>query len=141
MGDLIRLVKKFQKSRDRKVADDLVVRISPMLRLSISLRVPNVMVDDILQETLVGISIGLLGFVAKTEKQFLAYCYRIAKNKVADALRRVSKERQRLYPDNESWEDIAETKPGLSKHEREEFDEVKELLRAVRPPCWDYLSA
>jgi RNA polymerase sigma-70 factor (ECF subfamily) len=99
------------------------------------------MVDDVLQDTLIAIVLGLPRFEGKTDAQFHAYCYRIARNKVVDAFRRLGKESGRIFPDEEFWEHIAEADPPLSKEEREQLREAMDLLAAVRPPCLDLLIA
>ena len=81
MDTLIDLVKRFQRSSDPDeklaLADQVVVRISPDLHLYITLRSQTqnglLEVDDILQESLVGIAVGLEKFVATATNNSLVF--------------------------------------------------------------------
>src|SRR5262245_35973059 len=71
---LINLVKQYQQSRDSsqrlELADRIVVRLSPDLHLFITLRAPTNLVDDVLQDTLITIALGLDTFEGDTDSQF-----------------------------------------------------------------------
>lgn len=148
MDTLIDLVKRFQRSSDPDeklaLADQVVVRLSPDLHLYITLRSQTqnglLEVDDILQESLVGIAVGLEKFVGDSDKQFFGFCYGVCRHKIADALRKHGRISAHEFSGEELWEAIlaSESKEALTPEERV-F--LREMLAEVRPPCLAYLVA
>lgn len=141
MGELINLVKEYQRTHDPVVGDEIVRRISPGLRLRIRLHAPLEMVDDLLQETLIAVMVRIDHFKADTDAQFHGYCYTITRNKIADAFRRQGREPEFQFQGEEFWRAIAETKPALTEAELEQLREIMDFLAEVRPPCLIYLTA
>lgn len=73
------------QTRER-FAEEVVRTIGPILRIYIRSRCPKDLVDDVLQETLVAILKGQSSFAGKKDEQLRAWCIRIARHKLADAL-------------------------------------------------------
>jgi len=140
MGELINLVKEYQRTHDSDVGDKIIRVISPRLRLYLSLRSPKEWLDDLLQDTLVDIFLGLDEFKATADGQFHGYCFTIAHRRLVDALRRRGREPKYVFLEAEMWEAI-EAAGRLTKKEREQLASVMTLLAAVRPPCVLYLLA
>ena len=147
MGELIKLVKRYQKSRDHKerldLADEIVVIVSPPLHLYICLRCPKELVDDVLQETLIAIALRLDTFEGDTDQQFYGFCHIICRNKIVDALRRHTRKKQRELSSEDIWEAVmnSEAEAPMAKEQREILRGAMELLAAVRPPCKLYLES
>jgi RNA polymerase sigma factor (sigma-70 family) len=141
MGELVNLVKDYQNRHDPVVGDRIVGVINPSLRIFLSLHSPKEWLDDILQETLIGIFLGIDRFKGSSDAQFYGYCYIIARRRVVDALRRRGREPKYVSPETEFWEAIAQPEPALSKRQLEQFENLMALLVAVRPPCALYLMA
>lgn len=141
MGVLIKLVKAYQRMHDPAVGDSIVRAISSDLRLFLMGHAPKESVDDLLQETLIGIFLGIQQFKGKTDAQFYGYCYVIARRRVIDLWRRRGREPEFVFPEKEVWEAMMQPEPRLSKEERERLAAVMALLAAVRPPCLPYLVA
>lgn len=140
MGELIKLVKEYQRTHNPNVGDSIVRIINPRLRLYLSLRSPKEWLDDLLQETLIHIFLGLDEFEASTDGQFHAYSFTIAHRRLVDALRRRGREPKYVFLETEMWEAI-EAAGRLTKKQREQLAAVMTLLAAVRPPCVLYLMA
>jgi len=151
MDTLIDLVKRFQRSSDPDeklaLADQIVVRLSPDLHLYITLRsqTPNgsLEVDDILQEALVGIVLGLNKFAGDNDSQFFGFCYDICRKRIVDALRRHGRIHAHEFSGDEPWEAIlaVANNKSLTPEERASLRDAMKLLEAVRPPCVKYLVA
>ena len=147
MDTLIDLVNRFQRSSDPDeklaLADQIVVRLSPDLHLFIAPRVPPNLVDDVLQETLIAVALGLDTFQGHTDKQFYGFCYTRCRNKCVDALRKASVIQKHEFSGEELWSAVLESerKEPLTDEEREMLREALDLLAEVRPPCVDYLVA
>ena len=141
MGELIKLVKEYQRTHDPVVGDTIVRDISPDLRLFLDLHAPKEWVDDLLQETLIDVFLGMPRFKGNTDAQFHGYCYTIARRRVIDALRKRGREPKFVFPVKEAWEAMVQPEPRLTKKEREQLEAKLNLLAKVRPPCVLYLTA
>src|SRR5688572_6836368 len=147
MDALIDLVKQFQKSRDDAVrlelGDRIVVILSPDLHLYITRRAPKKLVDDILQEALIAIALGLDKFDGDTNERFYGFCYGVCFYEVVDALRRDGRINKHEFSSDELWNAVLESerKEPLTPEDRELLREVLDLLEEVRPPCVAYLEA
>jgi RNA polymerase sigma factor (sigma-70 family) len=142
---LIELLNEYKRAKARKkllkLSDAIVTVISPFLHLYISHRVPPAMVDDVLQETLIGIMKSAKKFEGRADAQFYAYCYCICRYKIADALRREGKIRQHEFRGEELWKAVLESASEwpLPETTREKLQVALAKLAAVRPPCLAYL--
>jgi RNA polymerase sigma factor (sigma-70 family) len=151
MDTLIDLVKRFQRSSDPveklALADELVVRLSPDLHLYITLRSQtqngSLEVDDILQEALLGITLGLKKFAGDNDSQFFGFCYDICRKRIVDALRRHGRIHAHEFSGDELWAKIlaVENKLKLTPEQRDKLRDAMNLLEEVRPPCVTYLVA
>ena len=125
-----------------RFAEEIVVRVGPMLRAFLAARCPAAAVDDVLQETLVGVGRGAQRFRGRSDLQFWNWCYRIASHKLADHLRRksarptTSLDLEEIRRAVEAAVEDSPSQPG----NRLDLEEAMNLLRQSKPPCVGYLT-
>ncbi len=125
-----------------RFAEELVVRVGPMLGAFLAAHCPEAAVEDVLQETLIGIGKGAAQCRGTSDRQVWQWCYRVAFNQMATHWRRqgarptVSLELDEVRQAVEAaWED-SPAKPG----DRLDLDGAMQLLARSKPPCVDYLT-
>jgi DNA-directed RNA polymerase specialized sigma24 family protein len=100
MDDLIKLVKTYRLTAgiaDRlRLAEDIIRLIVPDLRVFVFSKISDSTGEDALQEVLKAVVTGMRSFRGGTEKEFWAWSYRIARNKLNDHYR--SKKADRMQP-------------------------------------------
>lgn len=145
MSRLLEWVQAYPRALTRETMNDLAVvilsQVSPPLRAFIRGQLRAGAADEVCQDTWLGIVAGLPRFRGKTEATFRSWCWRIARNQVKDHLRRQARDRLELVDLDSLAEAIAAagTRREISLAERLELDEALALLRAVDPPCVNYL--
>ena len=96
---------------------------------------------DVWQDTAKAILVGLSTFRGRTEKEFLKWCYQIARNKISDSFKN-----NRLDPfPTEELSDLLEasriTKP-FSQEDEVDLKDAMDLLAISHPECrellWDH---
>jgi RNA polymerase sigma factor (sigma-70 family) len=148
MEHLIGLIREYQASvtvkERRRLADTIICAVGPKLDLHVYSGCPLSGVDDVVQNTLIGVAKGLLTFKGKTDKQVWAWCYRIADNKIADELRLRQRAQAEELDESILWKVLAnsfETAP-VPPGVRADLEYALKLLVEVRPPCrnhlWDF---
>jgi len=145
MGDLIKLVKTYRVTAGLaeriRLAEDIFRMIGPDLHLFVFSAVPHHTAEDIYQEVLKAVAVCLKKFQGDTEKEFWAWCYRIARNKLNDHYRDKAANRVQPLPPDELWrmmETTAQEKP-ISPGVRHDLDHIIKLLTAAKPDCSDLL--
>ena len=124
-----------------RFTEEILFRLGPALREFITRHARADLVEDAFQETLIAIARGIERCQARTEGQFRQWCYRIARNKVADQGRKAAP-RTIVSLDLALIEHAVELS---CKDERMQRDEAEELayalglLVAANPPCAVYL--
>ena len=96
---------------------------------------------DALQEVLKAVAVSLQKFKGNDAKEFWAWCYRIARNKLCDHFRDKYSERiQPLPPDElmQMMEATAPVKP-ISPGLKLDLEHIIKLLTANKPDCSDLL--
>jgi RNA polymerase sigma-70 factor (ECF subfamily) len=120
---------------------ELIGLIEGDLRIFIFARVNPTDAKDVFQVVLTEIILNLCKCKGKTFRQFLAWCYQIARNKVADHYRR---NRLDPFPMDELWELVEASKTYLPLTAADEIDlkYALELLEMSHPECreilWDH---
>jgi RNA polymerase sigma factor (sigma-70 family) len=127
-----------------RFAEELVVRVSGAVGNFIGRRVPQQFAEEVQQESLMAIALRLHTFTGKTEAQLWQWCYRVARNKVADCLRKHGGSAAAPL-------EVAEARRALeaeAQHERilpgarQDLEYALALLHAAKPPCvhllWDF---
>jgi DNA-directed RNA polymerase specialized sigma24 family protein len=95
MDELIILVRTYRISAGlaerSRLAEEIFRLIEPDLRLFVFSGVSNDAAQDALQEVLKAVATGMGKFQGGTVKEFWAWCYRIARNKLNDHYRSKAK--------------------------------------------------
>lgn len=145
MDAIIKLARTYRLSTslpDRlQLGDELFRLIEPKLRLYLLSALPPHAAEDALQETLKGIVTGLPSFAGHTPSEFWSWCYRIARNKVADHLRKSSADRALPMPPEEMRRlvDASASHHALSPADRLDLDDAMKLLIEAKPECYEFL--
>ncbi|MDJ0521501.1 MAG: RNA polymerase sigma factor [Planctomycetota bacterium] len=93
-------------------------RLSPALRSKLE-------PDDVAQEALIAIHRGIGGFQGRDDRQFLAWVFKIAENRIRDlADHHGAQKRQPVIPP----QDFSQTSPSTAAARREEVDRVARAL-------------
>jgi RNA polymerase sigma factor (sigma-70 family) len=127
-----------------RFAEEFVIRVSGAVGNFVLRRVPQEFAEDVTQQALTAIALHIHKFKGKTESQLWQWCYRVARNKVADCLRQHGggatapvevEEARRALEAEAQHERIL---PGA----RQDLEYALSLLGAAKPPCvdllWDY---
>src|ERR1700722_7747382 len=95
--DLIKLVRTYRFASGLaeriRLAEEIFRRIEPDLRLFVFSSTSNDSAQSALQEVLKAVAVSLKQFKGDTEKEFWAWCYRIARNKLSNHYRQQYAER------------------------------------------------
>jgi len=97
--------------------------------------------EDVLQETAKAVTESFTKFKGDSEKEFWAWCFRIALNKVNDHLRKKAADRLQPMDPGEVWqlvETSAQNSP-LSAEDRLDLQHALKILAEAKPECLDYL--
>lgn len=91
MERIIPLVRSFQVAPDEKrsvaLGEVIIYEIGPLIKGFVSRRIPTAEREDVLGDVFFAIAEGLEAFRGETDSQFLAWCYRIARNRIVDFYR------------------------------------------------------
>lgn len=145
MAALTELIQRYQKATEFeeriRAADDVLNSVATPLRLYIAARMEKAGVDDICQETLTGLFTSLDGFHGASDSQAWAWCYTIARHKLADHFRKRGRDRLDLVDPEDLWQAIraAAQAASISPEEMDLLEHAMDLLKAAKPPCHDYL--
>jgi RNA polymerase sigma-70 factor (ECF subfamily) len=148
MDDLLKLVRTFRFTTSLSEKQDLAEKIihltAPSLYVRIYASLPTDTAQDVFQETLKAVATSLKGFKGDTRKEFWAWCYRIAKNKLADHFRKQGSDRVfPMAPEDllQMVERNAQDAP-LTSQNRLDLQYAMDLLEAANPECarllWNY---
>ena len=146
MQSLIEQVLEYRESpsleRRQELAEAILGAVYPALRQFILCQCPKEAVEDVLQETLMGLARNLHQFRGDTRQSFWTWCYQTARYKVANHARSRA---ARLVPtDPEDLEAAVEASGEDRPFEPGEWVDLKEtmsMLRRIQPPCHHYLVA
>jgi RNA polymerase sigma factor (sigma-70 family) len=145
MDDLIKLVRTYRLaaglSERLRLAEQIFGLIMPDLRVFVFCHLRQQVAEDALQEVLKAVATGMSRFEGGTTKEFWAWCYRIARNKLNDQYRRQSSERTVSMSPEELWQVIeasAQIAP-LTPQNRLDLEYAMKLLTAAKPECSDLL--
>ena len=87
------------------------------------------------------IATSLNKFQGETEKQFWAWCYRIARNKLSDHYREQYAERAQPVAPDELWRmmEVSAQDAPITAQTRHDLDYAIKLLTAAKPECYQLL--
>ena len=145
MDDLLKLVRTYRVTAGLaervRLAEAIFRLIVPDLRVFVfsALRPPAA--EDALQEVLKAIAVSLKKFQGDTIKEFWAWSYRIARNKLSDHHRREYAERMLPTPPEELWRlmDVSAQDAPITAQTKHDLDYVIQLLTATKPECSELL--
>jgi RNA polymerase sigma factor (sigma-70 family) len=145
MDDLLKLVRTYRVTAalDQRLslADALFRMIVPELRFFVLSSVPQQAADDVLQETLKAIATSLSKFEGRTQSEFWAWCYRIARNKASDYFRKQGADRLHSVSPDELLKMIESGQPrtAIPAQEKLDLEYAVQLLRKANPDCYEFL--
>lgn len=141
--ELVRACRGAAELHERlRFAEEIVVRVGPMLGAFVAGRCPEAATEDVCQEVLIAVAKSVPTFRGKTARQFWGWCYRIASRRVADYLRGpgnrpvVSLDIEEI---RRAVEATAVEQPVFDE-DRERLEAALALLAASKPPCVVYLT-
>lgn len=145
MDQVIKLVKTYRMTTGLaerlRLAEEIFRLIEPDLRFFVFAAIRPDFAEDVLQEVLKAVAIGMNKFAGGSKEEFWAWCYRIARNKLSDQFRRQTADRMQALPENdirELIESSAQASP-LSPADRHDLEYAMQLLAESKPECREYL--
>ncbi len=145
MDDLIKLVRTYRLTAGLaerlRLAEEIFRHIEPDLRLFVFSSLSHDAAQDALQEILKAIATSLQKFQGDTIKEFWAWCYRIARNKLNDQFRKQYADRLQPTPPEEMARmmEISAQHSPISPAIRHDLEHAMKLLTATKPDCYDLL--
>src|SRR5580658_7786213 len=146
MDELIKLVRTYRLTAGLaeriRLAEEIFRHIEPDLRVFVFSSVTHDAAKDALQEVLKAVAVSLKNFKGDTHKEFWAWCYRIARNKLSDHFRQQYAERVQPLPPDEllAMMDVSAQARPISPGLRHDLDHVIKLLTASKhADCSDLL--
>jgi RNA polymerase sigma factor (sigma-70 family) len=145
MDELIKLIRTYRLTAGLaeriRLAEEIFRLIEPDLRFFVFSSVTHHAAQDALQEVLKAVATGMKKFEGGTAKEFWAWCYRIARNKLNDYYRSKAADRMQPTPPEEMWQLIeasAQDAP-ISAAVRHDLEYAMKLLTSSKPECYDFL--
>jgi RNA polymerase sigma factor (sigma-70 family) len=145
MDQLIKLVRTYRLTggvAERvRLAEEVCRLIAPDLRFFVFGFVQPPNGDDVLQNTIKDVIGGMRRFEGDSAKQFWAWCYRIARNKICDHYRGQTADRLQYVPLEELHrllEQSAQDSP-ISPGVRHDLEYAMNVLTASKPECYEFL--
>jgi RNA polymerase sigma factor (sigma-70 family) len=141
MDDLIKLVRTYRLTAGLaerlRLADSIFRIIEPDLRLFVFSSVSPDAAQDALQEILKAVATSLQKFQGDTVKEFWAWCYRIARNKINDQFRKLYADRLQPVPPEELWRmvELSGKDEPITAAVRHDLEYALKLLTATKPEC------
>ena len=145
MEDLLKLVCAYRLTdslNERlRLADQIFPAIEPDLRFFVFKTIQQPAADDVLQNVLMSIARSLESFKGSKLGQFWEWCYKIARRRIYDHLRKKKSDRlQPMLPEEIIKEaDISMQVEPVSSEVRDELEYALRLLKRSKPECVEYL--
>ncbi len=145
MNRTVHLIRQYQtaglEEQRQGIAEEIIRAVAPEMEGYIRKSCPPEVVEDVQQETLLGIVRGLDCFHGRTPAEFWQYCYQVARHKIVDQLRRQGRQPLAGADPEYLWQVVEATaqEQPLSLAERIDLENAMELLRKAKPPCYELL--
>ncbi len=145
MDGLHHLATRYRSSTDfverLRLAEELFSALEPQLLLFVLSKVPPDSADDVLQETLRAMVVGLDGFNGASDAALWSWSYGITRRKIADHFRNPHYGRMTLLAPEEIAEfvEASEAVLPLAAGERADLEYALNLLDASKPECRELL--
>jgi len=145
MDDLIKLVRTYRLTSGlaerTRLAEPIFRKIAPDLHLFVFSHISDRNADDVFQEVLKAVAVSLKTFKGSTEKQFWAWCYGIARNKLNDQYRKQASDRMVPVPPEDLWQmiEVSAQDAPMTPEVRHDLEYAMKLLTNSKPECYDFL--
>src|ERR1700690_2475167 len=145
MEDLLKYVCAYRlaSSLDERLrlADQIFPAIEPDLRFFVFKAIQQSAADDVLQKVLISIAGSLENFKGSKPAQFWEWCYKIARRRIYDHLRKKKSDRLQPMPPEEIIKeaDISMRVEPVTSEVRDELEYALRLLKHSKPECVEYL--
>ena len=145
MEQLIKLVKTYRLSSGLaerlRLAEAIFRLIEPDLRIFVFSAIQPQAADDVLQEVLISITASLKTFKGSSNEEFWKWCYKIARRRIYDHIRKKASDRLQPMPHDELLDlvDTSEQAAPMTAADRHDLEYALKLLDSSKPECRDYL--
>ena len=145
MDDLIKLVRTYRLTAGLaerlRLAEDIFRLIEPDLRFFVFSAISAPAAEDVLQEILKSVITSLRNFEGGSTKEFWAWCYRIARNRLNDHFRRKASDRLQPMPPEELSQlvESSEQASPMSAADKHDLEYAMNLLASSKPECREHL--
>ena len=145
MEQLIILVKTYRLSSGLaerlRLAEAIFHLIEPDLRAFVFSAIVPHAAKDVLQEVLISITNSLKNFERNSNEEFWAWCYKIARRRIYDHIRKKGSDRLQPMPHDELLDlvDASAQAASLTAADRHDLEYALNLLDRSKPECRDYL--
>ena len=145
MEQLIKLVKTYRLSSGLaerlRLAEAIFHLIEPDLRVFVFSAIKPQAADDVLQEVLISITNSLKNFERNSNEEFWAWCYKIARRRIYDHIRKKASDRLQPMPHDELLDlvDTSAQAAPMTAADRHDLEYALKLLDSSKPECRGYL--
>jgi RNA polymerase sigma factor (sigma-70 family) len=145
MEQLIKLVKTYRLSSGLaerlRLAEAIFRLIEPDLRIFVFSAIRPQAADDVLQEVLISITASLKTFEGSSNEEFWKWCYKIARRRIYDHIRKKASDRLQPMPHDELLDllDAPAQAAPLTAADRHDLEYALNLLDRSKPECRNYL--
>lgn len=147
MEQMVDLIRQYRESTDPVAREAFGCQffdlVRPRLYAYICCRCPKQHAEDVCQQTLLGIFTNLHQFHGMADAQLCSWCYRVARNKIADHYRKANTKRGGLVlvAPEELWKAIENSaiQDPPTKEQWADLEDTLALLKGAKPECYEYL--
>ena len=145
MTTLMERIEQYRKTTDlitrRLCASAIYYEILGDISLFIFGKVSAFAAEDVIQDAMIAIITNLSAFRGQTEKEFLKWCYQIARRRIADQYRKKAIDRLEPFPKEELWYLIEKRQDNVRdwKLDKADLDDALNLLDKSKPECRKFL--
>ena len=145
MEQLIKLVKTYRLSSGLaerlRLVEAIFHLIAPDLRAFVFSAIKPQAADDVSQEVLISITASLKTFEGSSNEEFWKWCYKIARRRIYDHIRKKASDRLQPMPHDELLDllDAPAQAAPLTAADRHDLEYALNLLDRSKPECRNYL--
>jgi RNA polymerase sigma factor (sigma-70 family) len=145
MDDLIKLVRTYRVSAGLaerlRLAEAIFHLIASDLRAFVFSAVVPQAAEDVSQEVLISVTASLKTFEGSSNGEFWAWCYRIARRRIYDHIKKRDSDRLQPMPNEELLDliDASAQAAPLTAADRHDLEYALKLLDGSKPECREYL--
>jgi len=145
MDDLIKLVRTYRVTAGLaerlRLAEAIFHLIAPDLRAFVFNAIVPQAAEDVSQEVLISITKSLKTFEGSSNGEFWKWCYKIARRRIYDHIKKRDSDRLQPLPHEELLDlvDASEQAEPLTAADRHDLEYALNLLDSSKPECRGYL--